>query len=154
MTTAQDKQRQRADLTSKGYSITYLKTWQPKVDMWWHRDWLNQEGEMVKPAGTKVPNQPGNPDTQMRLSARGMLPWEPGETCLTLHPSAEGPGCRGCRERANDPSQNGSLHVHKYRGRKLGSPCATEGCTSTRQTPFVARKKASPQSKEKNNGNS
>ena len=145
MTTAADKIKQRADLTSKGYSFTYLKEWQPRVDMWWHRDWLNMEGEVMKPAGTLVPNQPGNPDTQMRLSSRGLLPW-PIEDCIPLH----APGCRGCRERAAPVKEVAEAlvksavttdgeHVHKYRGRKMGSACATEGCTATRQTAFKKR---------------
>ena len=147
--------------------------WKPKKERWWNRDWMNNEGDVAMPAGTVVPNQPGNPDTQMRLSSRGLLPWLIGDDCLS-RPTANGlHGCKGCRERDGappfePPSENGNhierlteanspgvvlvstqklgepelRHTHRYRGKRLGSPCATDGCAATRQTEFKSRKKA------------
>jgi len=142
MTTAQDKVRQKADLAAKGYSIQYINSWQPKVDMWWHRDWLNLEGEVVKSAGTLVPNQPGNPDTQMRLSTRGLLPWKPGEDCLSRTATNGEKGCKGCRDRRDAQVFAPVTHPHKYRGRDIGAPCRVTDCTATRKQVPVKRKRA------------
>ena len=159
MTTAQDKRTQRTDLIAKGYSWSYLKDWQPKVDMWWHRDWLNNEGVMVKPAGTKVPNQAGNPSSQMYLSSIGLLPWEPGENCLS-RPTANGlHGCKGCRERdaapvfepetdREPPTAENTVDLirdcsgpHQYRGKELGARCKIPGCSAIRRQAWAPHKK-------------
>ena len=164
MTTAADKIKQRTDLVAKGYAWNYLKDWQPRVDMYWHRDWLNNDGEVASPAGTLVPNQPGNPDTQMRLSSRGFLPCDPGEACLARTTANGLQGCKGCRERFGTPafeppSENGAhsegvegdatvvvpppnAHRHKYKTNRLGSPCTTEHCEAKRLTAFKPRQKA------------
>ena len=87
-------------LEQRGYAATYLDSWQPKVDMWWHRDWLNVEGAVIKPRGTIVPTMPGHPDHQMRMSVRGLTQAQVDEGYLSLLPWAPGPTCkcRTCRE--------------------------------------------------------
>ena len=77
-----DRQRFRKELNSLGYHHEYIDTWQPHVTMWWHKPQLNAEGTIVKPVGSESPPQPGHPDTQLRLSSRGLLPWRPSETCM------------------------------------------------------------------------
>lgn len=146
---AKQKRELQVELRSKGYSWNYLDTWQPKVDMWWHRPQLNTEGQEVWPAGTLVPNQPGHPDHQARLSRRGLLPWPPSEGCR----------CKGCRDRFGAPdfnppvNGNGSgkvlpAHIHKYKGKTVGSPCRTGSCPGTRQTPYAKRAAAVPMQAE------
>ena len=158
MTTAKDKIQQRADLTSKGYSWSYLKDWQPRVDMWWHKNWLNNEGDVVMPAGTKVPNQPGNPDTQVRLSNRGMRPWPPSDdcSCIWCRRQAAGLFTPGVEESVAEPigivdpsmlvkegdesppvlvetvSLKTAEHRHKYMTNRLGSKCTVDGCSAKR----------------------
>jgi hypothetical protein len=76
-----DRQRFRKELDSLGYHHEYIDTWQSHVVMWWHKPQLNTEGNVVKPVGSQSPPQPGHPDTQLRLSSRGLLPWRPSEQC-------------------------------------------------------------------------
>src|SRR3990167_6328220 len=142
------KQQLRAELVIQGYGWSYVDSWQPHVNMWCHRDWLNEDGVMVKPAGTLVPNQPGHPDHQSRLSRRGLLPWPPGEGCR----------CKGCRERrevpafepppVDGPEDEGPPVVtvamghparHKFEGRGIGATCTVAGCTASRQVGFARR---------------
>ena len=77
-----DRQRFRKELDALGYHHEYIDTWQPHVAMWWHKPQLNVEGVVVKPVGSQSPAQPGHPDTQLRLSSRGLLPWRPTPTCM------------------------------------------------------------------------
>jgi hypothetical protein len=77
-----DRQRLRNGLNSLGYHHEYVDTWQPHVAMWWHKPQLNAEGVIVKPVGSASPAQPGHPDTQLRLSSRGLLPWRPNQMCM------------------------------------------------------------------------
>lgn len=77
-----ERQRFRKELEALGYHHEYIDTWQPHVAMWWHKPQLNIEGIIVKPVGSPSPPQPGHPDTQLRLSSRGLLPWRPTPTCM------------------------------------------------------------------------
>ena len=162
--TTQDRIKRQASLTAKGYHIEYDKNWQPRVDMWWHKNWLNTDGDVVKPAGTKVPNQPGNPDTQVRLSNRGMRPWPPSDdcSCIWCRRQAAGMFTPGVEEPVEEPVDVGTeepvaeepeedapvfspptetrKHPHKF-GKAMGSKCSVSDCTATRQTPFAKRTK-------------
>jgi hypothetical protein len=66
-----------------------LDTWQPRQNCWSHTPQLTPGGSIAKPAGTFMPNLPGNPDHAMRKARIGVLPWPPAETCR----------CKACRER-------------------------------------------------------
>lgn len=86
---AEDRKRLRAELKKIGIKGDYLDSWQPRKDLWRHTAMLNNEGKEAKPAGMYVPNQPGDPDSLVRLSVRGLLPWKPTKDCR----------CKACRER-------------------------------------------------------
>ena len=79
----------QAELTSQGYSISYLNSWPAKVDLYRHKPGLSTEGVVCFPVGTLILNQPGNPDHAARKSRLGWLPWPPTPQCK----------CRACRER-------------------------------------------------------
>jgi hypothetical protein len=86
---AKQRQAVRAELVSYGYSWQYVDSWAPKLTLYWHRPQLNTEGQMVKPIGTVLPMQPGNPEHAAKKARMGLLPWPPNETCQ----------CKACRER-------------------------------------------------------
>ena len=159
MATAKETIQQRADLVAKGYAWNYLKEWPPRVDMWRHKNWMNMEGEVVMPAGTKVPNQPGNPDSQVRLSNRGLRPWPPNDDCSCIwcqrqaagkfdppKSSTEESDATPTPEEVSStplPEEGASQdHRHIYKTNRLGSPCSREGCTTKRLAAFKPRKKA------------
>jgi hypothetical protein len=85
----EERQKLRQDLAKHGIRGDYLAGWPDKVDCWRHPPWYNNVGKVVKPAGTFVPNQPGIPDSVLRLARRGVLPTPPSESC----------SCKACRER-------------------------------------------------------
>lgn len=95
----QYRQQRQGTLVTQGWSIEAVKDLggQPKLDYWRHKPAVTiggkitktREGEPTGDVGKLIPNQPGDADTASRLSARGLLPWLPGETCQ----------CRACRER-------------------------------------------------------
>ena len=139
-----------AELTSQGYSASYLNSWPPKVDLYRHKPGLNTEGIVCFPTGSMVLNQPGHPDHAARKSRLGWLPWAPSPECK----------CKACRERtpADWAKLNGEeevaavvaeaegvmgiaaapLHVHKY-GKADDAPCRVPGCTARRLLPFRKR---------------
>lgn len=83
------RQEVKNELRAQGYSWDYIDSWPAKIDMYWHRDVKNPEGDVISPSGTLVPNQPGHPDHAARKSRIGLLPWPPATTCK----------CKSCRER-------------------------------------------------------
>ncbi len=88
MTTQKSRAQLQEELRSQGYAWDILSNWQPKVDLYWHVDQRNQDGDTVKPRGALVKNMPGNPDSLARYSRRGLLAFPPTDTCR----------CKGCRE--------------------------------------------------------
>lgn len=86
----EERERLRGELAKLGVKGSYLDSWQPKQDGWRHRAGLNVDGVEVSPAGSKVPNMPGNPDTTVRLAVRGIFPYRPSSSCK----------CKDCRARA------------------------------------------------------
>jgi hypothetical protein len=89
------------ELVNRGFSMEMLYGGNPKVDFYRHspamkasrpgqppRIQTDADGNPDGNVGKLVPNQPGDPDTAMKLSARGLLPWLPGPQCQ----------CKACRE--------------------------------------------------------
>ncbi len=124
----------KAELESVGYSAEYLKTWQPKIDLYIHKPILNASGVESLPVGSMILNQPGHPDHVARKSRIGWLPWPPAVTCR----------CKACRER-DWSDQNGhetppkTDHPHQF-GKAVGSTCKVEGCMAVRVTPYKSRR--------------
>lgn len=85
----EEREKLRAELAKLGVKGEYLDSWQPRQDGWRHRPGLNVEGAEVTPAGTQVPNLPGNPDSTARYAVRGIFPYRPSPSCR----------CKDCRTR-------------------------------------------------------
>lgn len=165
MATVKQRELER-DLRAKGFTTEILKTWQPKLDMWRHAPGLNENGNIVHPIGTKIPNQAKLWDHQLRMSTRGILPWKPGQECIELHKG----GCTPCREQAamtpapamevaealidsvpfRSPQPEESvqpsvpevplLHSHQYKSRAMGAPCTHAACPAVRKEAYKKRK--------------
>ena len=77
----------RDELTSQGYHWNYIDEWQPKVTLYRHCAMKSTSGEVISPAGTALPNLPGNPDYVAKKTRIGLFPWPPSDSCQ----------CRWCR---------------------------------------------------------
>lgn len=106
MATVKEREQER-ELLAKGFTVQVLKTWQPKLNMWRHAPGLNENGSVVHPIGTLIPNQPKAWDHQLRMSTRGILPWKPGQECIDLHKG----GCTPCREALAHDNQQGNAET-------------------------------------------
>ena len=93
MVTTTERQQQRAELVSQGYSWDYIDSWQPKTTLYRHAPGLDIEGKIVFPVGTAMRGVPGNPDYVARKSRLGMLLYPPMDNCE----------CRWCVERMGGP---------------------------------------------------
>jgi hypothetical protein len=72
---------QKQELVSAGYSLKYIDEWQPKTTLYRHKTSLNAEGELAYEVGTAITGVPGSPDYVLRKSKIGMFPWMPGDGC-------------------------------------------------------------------------
>jgi hypothetical protein len=71
----------RDELTSQGYHWDYIDEWQPKVTLYRHRALISPSGDVVSPAGTALPNLPGNPDYVSKKTRIGLFTWPPSDSC-------------------------------------------------------------------------
>ena len=79
--TTKERTDLRKELVSQGYAWEYVDEWQPKTTLYLHAPKLNEQGDVVKPAGSKVENLPGSPDYVLGKARLGMLPYPPSSTC-------------------------------------------------------------------------
>ena len=79
--TTKERTDLRKELVGQGYSWEYVDEWQPKTTLYLHAPRLNEQGDLVKPAGSKVENLPGSPDYVLGKARIGMLPYPPSSTC-------------------------------------------------------------------------
>ena len=108
----------RANLQSRGYHAEMLKEEKGRyIDMYWHRDRVNSDGDLGYKVGWKEVHQSTLKDSQDRMNVRGltqaqvddgylsMLPWPPSATC----------SCRTCRETFTQSSSDfrGGIGVDK-----------------------------------------
>ncbi len=94
MTGIMERNQQKNELASIGFSMKYIDEWQPKTTLYLHKPSYNVSGEIAANVGTAVANVPGNPDYVLRKSKIGLFPWLPSDSC----------SCRWCAER-NPASQ-------------------------------------------------
>jgi len=85
-----ERNKQKVDLASLGYSMKYIDEWQPKTTLYRHKPSYNTEGIVVADIGTTTPNVPGNPDYVLNKARIGLFPWPPNASCT----------CKWCTERA------------------------------------------------------
>jgi hypothetical protein len=76
-----ERNRQKDELTSIGFSMRYIDTWQPKTTLYRHKPSYTVSGEIAADVGTAVKGVPGSPDYVLRKARIGLLPWLPGESC-------------------------------------------------------------------------
>ena len=84
-----ERNRQKNELASIGFSLKYIDEWQPKVSLYRHRAMVSPSGEVVSEVGTRLENLPGSPDYVSRKARQGLLTWPPSDTCT----------CSWCAER-------------------------------------------------------
>ena len=95
-----ERNRQKNELASIGFSLRYIDEWQSKTTLYRHKPSLNDRGEVAAVVGTAVAGVPGSPDYVLRKARIGLFPWMPGDTCT----------CRWCLERRqpDEPVQQSS----------------------------------------------
>jgi len=92
-----ERNRQKNELTSIGFSMRYIDEWQPKTTLYRHTPSYTVSGEMDSDVGTAVKGVPGSPDYVLRKARIGLFPWLPGESCA----------CKWCVERVK-PEESGA----------------------------------------------
>lgn len=76
-----ERNQQKIELATLGYSLKYIDDWPPKTTLYRHRPGYNIEGDLVWDIGTSIHNVPGNPDYVLSKSRIGLFPWPPSDTC-------------------------------------------------------------------------
>jgi len=76
-----ERNKQKVELASLGYSLKYIDEWQPKTTLYRHKPSYNVEGLIVADIGTTTPNVPGSPDYVLSKARIGLFPWPPSITC-------------------------------------------------------------------------
>ena len=90
-----ERNRQKDELASVGFSLKYIDEWQPKTTLYRHKPSYNVDGEMTADVGTAVKGVPGSPDYVLRKSKIGLFPWPPSVGCT----------CRWCVASAPVPEE-------------------------------------------------
>ena len=62
MTGITERNRQKNELASVGFSMKYIDEWQPKTTLYRHKPSYNVDGEMTGDVATAVNGVPGSPD--------------------------------------------------------------------------------------------
>ena len=71
------------ELDAAGYKAEMLDSWQPKVDLYFHKDnWNYAKDTIVNPKGSKLKTQPGNPEHVLNQARRGVLTYPPSDSCV------------------------------------------------------------------------
>ena len=124
----------KAALITKGWHGEIDK-WPPRIPYYRHKDGLNDAGVVCSHRGEIAVRGSSNLDHQERYANKGWFWFPPTEDC----------GCTWCKQwhqEQGDPVPALGEHPHHYAGRAIGSACTFAGCTMTRQTPFISRKKS------------
>jgi hypothetical protein len=76
-----ERNRQKDELASIGFSLKYIDEWQPKTTLYRHKPSYTVSGEIAADVGTAVAGVPGSPDYVLRKSKDGLFAWPPSGTC-------------------------------------------------------------------------
>ena len=87
-----ERNRQKNELASAGFTLRYIDEWQPKTTLYRHKPSYGVDGEIMDGVGTLVKGVPGNPDYVLRKARIGLFPWPPSDSC----------GCKWCAERSHE----------------------------------------------------
>ena len=149
MPTWKQNQELKINLKTKGWHGEIDK-WPPRIPYYWHKDGLNEAGEILKHRGDIATRASSSLDHQERYANKGWFWFPPTDDCectwckqygMTHPKSVE-------QEEQVDKAPTVVDHAHHYAGHEIGSLCTFTDCTETRQTPFMARKQKK-QSKKK-----
>lgn len=88
MTNISERNHQKNELTSLGYSLKYIDEWAPKITLYRHKPACNQDGVMVEDIGSFIKGVPGEPSYVLKKAKIGLFPWKPNEGCT----------CQWCNE--------------------------------------------------------
>ena len=87
-----ERNKMKTELAGIGYSLKYIDEWPPKTTLYRHNSVYDNKGNVVKAAGDKLVNLPGNPDFVLSKSRIGLFPWPPSATCT----------CKWCGNKPNE----------------------------------------------------
>ena len=113
-----ERNQQKNELASIGFSLKYIDEWQPKTTLYRHKPSYSVDGEISEDVGTTVAGVPGSPDYVLRKARIGLFPWPPSDSCT----------CRWCLERGqeNEPvatvagTRSGSVTAQERGRRRIG----------------------------------
>ena len=88
MTGISERNRQKDELTSVGFSMKYIDEWHPRTTLYRHKPSYNIDGEMTADIGTSVKGVTGEPSYVLKKAKIGLFPWKPNEGCT----------CQWCNE--------------------------------------------------------
>ena len=81
MTGISERNRQKNELTSVGFSMKYIDEWHPRITLYRHKPSYNNDGEMTADIGTSVEGVTGEPSYVLKKAKIGLFPWKPNEGC-------------------------------------------------------------------------
>jgi hypothetical protein len=90
MTGISERNRQKNELTSVGFSMKYIDEWHPRTTLYRHKPSYNQDGLIVADVGTSVKGVPGEPSYVLKKAKIGLFPWQPNESCVCQWCQARG----------------------------------------------------------------
>ena len=81
-----ERKKLQVELEDIGYKSEMLDYWQPKIDLYWHKNGVSSTGgDVIRAKGSRLRNQPGDPATLAKLGRRGALSFPPSDTCVCKH---------------------------------------------------------------------
>ena len=89
MANISERNQQRNELASIGYSLGYIDEWAPKTVLYRHKPSYNQHNVIDADVRTFVKWVPGEPSYVLKKAKIGVFPWRPDEGCT----------CKWCSER-------------------------------------------------------
>ena len=110
MTGITERNRQKDELTSVGFSMKYIDEWSPRTTLYRHKPSYNVDGELMEGIGTTVRGVPGEPSYVLKKAKIGLFPWKPNEGCTCkwcFETEAEGAVKAQVAEAAPEPSGTG-----------------------------------------------
>ncbi len=90
MANISERNHQKNELASLGYSLKYIDEWAPKITLYRHKPAHNQDGLIVEEVGTSVKGVPGEPSYVLKKAKIGLFPWQPNESCVCQWCQARG----------------------------------------------------------------
>jgi hypothetical protein len=122
-----ERNKQKNELASIGFSLKYIDEWQPKTTLYRHKPSYIVNGGIAEDVGSAVKNVPGSPDYVLRKARIGLFPWMPGDTCT----------CKWCLEgrQPGEPVQQASQDTPgAAEGQRVGEGTSATPVSRRRET--------------------